>query len=103
MKKAFAFFLLLGAVALAPLGATAGTVVELHLNDIIHSVSAEYVISGIDHAEKINADAVLIWVNTPGGLETSMREMVDRITTARVPVIIYVAPTGSRADRKSVV
>lgn len=97
MKKSLAFALLLGAVALAPSSAAAGTVVELHLNDIIHSVSAEYVVTGIDHAEKINADAVLIWLNTPGGLEPSMREMVDRITTSRVPVIVYVAPTGSRA------
>lgn len=97
MKKFSLFLVLLGVLALTAPAATAGTVVELHLNDIIHSVSAEYVVSGIDHAEKINADAVLIWINTPGGLETSMREMVDRITTARVPVIVYVAPTGSRA------
>lgn len=83
--------------ALLPPPAAATTVVEIRLNEIIHSVTAEYVLKGIDHAEKTNADAVLIWINTPGGLETSMREMVDAITTSRVPVIVYVAPTGSRA------
>ena len=100
MKKTKLWLLLLvlaGALAPIPLPAAATTVVEIHLNEIIHSVSADYVIQGIDYAEKSNADAVLIWINTPGGLETSMRVMVDRITTARVPVIVYVAPTGSRA------
>jgi len=83
---------------LAPLHALAGTVVEIRLTDeIIQPVSAEYVMAGIEHAERINADAVLLWLHTPGGLETSMRDMVDRITTSRVPVIVYVAPTGSRA------
>lgn len=97
MTNRLAVLLLLAVLVLAPSGAAATTVVELHLNDIVHSISAEYVVGGIEHAEKTNADAVLIWLNTPGGLETSMREMVDRITTARVPVIVYVAPTGSRA------
>ena len=100
MKKNKLWLLLLvlaGALAPIPVPAAATTVVEIHLNEIIHSVSADYLIQGIDYAEKSNADAVLIWINTPGGLETSMREMVDRITTARVPVIVYVAPTGSRA------
>ena len=100
MKKTKLWLLLLvlaGALAPIPLPAAATTVVEIHLNEIIHSVSADYLIQGIDYAEKSNADAVLIWINTPGGLETSMRVMVDRITTARVPVIVYVAPTGSRS------
>ncbi|MBI4467529.1 MAG: nodulation protein NfeD [Acidobacteria bacterium] len=97
MRKPLQGLLFLLALLLAPPSAQAGTVVELRLNEIVHSVSAAYLIEGIEHAEKTNADAVLIWLNTPGGLETSMREMVDRITASRVPVIVYVAPTGSRA------
>ncbi|MFQ5694961.1 MAG: nodulation protein NfeD [Terriglobia bacterium] len=80
-----------------PVLARAGTVVEIQLDEIIHSVSAEYVITGIDHAEEINADAVLIWMSTPGGWYVWMREIVDRISTSRVPVIVYVAPTGAHA------
>lgn len=94
MKRALlaaAVLLLVAAPALA------GTVVEIRMNEIVHSVSAEYLIAGLEHAEKTNADAVLIWINTPGGLESSMREMVDHITASKVPVIVYVAPTGSRA------
>ncbi|MBI2955775.1 MAG: nodulation protein NfeD [Acidobacteria bacterium] len=94
MKKAA--LLALPWLLLAP-AARAGTVVELRLTDIVHTISADYIVAGIDHAEKTRADAVLIWINTPGGLEPEMRRMVDRITTSRVPVITYVAPTGSRA------
>jgi membrane-bound serine protease (ClpP class) len=54
-------------------------------------------VHGIEHAERANADAVLITLNTPGGLETSMRQIVDKITSSRMPVIVYVAPRGSRA------
>ncbi|MFQ5662341.1 MAG: nodulation protein NfeD [Terriglobia bacterium] len=97
MRRRVLFPGLFVALSLVSAEAAASTVVELRLVDIVHSISAEYIVSGIDYAEQSNADAVLIWINTPGGLETSMREMVDRITNARVPVIVYVAPTGSRA------
>ncbi|MFQ5723355.1 MAG: nodulation protein NfeD [Terriglobia bacterium] len=76
----------------------ANRVVELRLDDeIIHSVSADYVVSGIRYAEQTNADAVLLRLHTPGGLSDSMREIVNSITNSRVPVIVYVAPTGARA------
>ncbi|MGH9863340.1 MAG: NfeD family protein [Candidatus Acidiferrales bacterium] len=97
MRKFLPLFAV-GAFLLSASTAAAGTVVEIRLQDeIVHSITAEYLVDGIEHAEKINADAVLIWLHTPGGLETSMREMVDRITASKVPVIVYVAPTGSRA------
>jgi membrane-bound serine protease (ClpP class) len=97
MKKTLLAFVLLSSLGLAPC-AFAGTVVEIHLQDeIIQPVTAEYIVAGIQHAAQVNADAVLLWVNTPGGLETSMRQIVDAITTSKVPVIVYVAPTGSRA------
>ena len=95
MKRSSVLLLLLLAV-LFPWAAGA-QVVEIALDQIIHPVSAEYVLAGIDHAEQTKADAVLIILNTPGGLMTSMRKIVDRITSSRVPVIVYVAPTGSRA------
>ncbi len=97
MKKLALFFVVVLAVLAAALPTSAATVVEIQLDDVIHSVSAEYVLQGIEHAEKTNADAVLIVINTPGGLYSSMREIVDRITASRVPVIVYVSPTGSHA------
>ena len=71
--------------------------VQLDLKEIIHPVSADYVLRGLGHAKGINAQAILIIVDTPGGLETSMRKIVDHITRSPIPVITYVAPTGARA------
>jgi membrane-bound serine protease (ClpP class) len=72
------------------------TVVEIDLDDIIEPVTAEYVVNGIRVANNENAAAVLLEVSTPGGLDTSMRDIIQAIIGSRVPVIAYVAPSGSR-------
>jgi membrane-bound serine protease (ClpP class) len=72
-------------------------VVVLHLDDTIQPISAQYLKRGIDFAKAQNASAVLVEINTPGGLVDSMREMVGTIVASPVPVIVYVAPAGSRA------
>ncbi len=72
-------------------------VVEVDLNDIVEPVSAEYVTRGISHANQIHANGVLLELSTPGGLDTSMREIISAIVGSRVPVITYVAPSGHRA------
>ena len=72
-------------------------VVLIHLDDTIQPVSAGYMGRGLDTAAAQHADAVLIEINTPGGLLESMRQMVSRIIASPVPVIAYVAPSGSRA------
>src|ERR1044071_9449540 len=81
-----------------PVCATArADVLRLKLDDQITPASAEVIASAIDRAERENATALIIMLNTPGGLDTSMREIVARIDASRVPVIIYVAPSGARA------
>jgi membrane-bound serine protease (ClpP class) len=70
---------------------------HLKLDDQITPASAEVVVSAIARAERDNATALIITLNTPGGLETSMREIISRIIASRVPIIVYVAPSGSRA------
>lgn len=72
-------------------------VVEVDLDDMVQPVSAEYVIRGIRHANQINANAVLLEIDTPGGFESSMRDIIQAILESRVPVITYVAPRGGRA------
>ena len=72
-------------------------VLRLTLNDQITPASAEVITAAIDRAEREQATALIITLNTPGGLDTSMSEIVSRIDTSRVPVIIYVAPSGARA------
>jgi membrane-bound serine protease (ClpP class) len=72
-------------------------VVVLTLDEMIHQVSAEYIIRGIKFANQAQADAVLIEMDTPGGLNNSMRAIVQAIFDSRVPVITYVAPSGASA------
>ena len=72
-------------------------VVVLHLDDTIQPISADYLKRGIDRAAEIHAQAVLVELNTPGGLLDSTRSMVGDILNSPSPVIFYVAPAGSRA------
>jgi membrane-bound serine protease (ClpP class) len=72
-------------------------VVVLHLDDTIQPISADYLKRGLDRAAELHAQAVLVEMNTPGGLLDSMRTMVGDILASPVPVIVYVAPAGSRA------
>ena len=58
---------------------------------------AEFMVSGIQEAEKQKAEALVIQLDTPGGLDSSMRQIVQAISNARVPVIVYVSPSGARA------
>jgi membrane-bound serine protease (ClpP class) len=72
-------------------------VVVLDLNDTIQPISEEYVTRGLAQAEATNANAILIELNTPGGLLDTTRSLVSKILASPVPVIVYVAPSGSRA------
>ncbi|HEY1501603.1 MAG TPA: nodulation protein NfeD [Acidobacteriaceae bacterium] len=81
----------------ARVGAQNGQVVILHLDDTIQPISADYLKRGIDRAADIHAQAVLVELNTPGGLLESTRTMVGEILNSPAPVIFYVAPAGSRA------
>ncbi len=72
-------------------------VVVLRLDDTIQPISEEYLTRGLTLAETDRSVAVLVMLNTPGGLLDSTRSMVGRILASPVPVIVYVAPSGSRA------
>ena len=58
---------------------------------------AEYIGEGIDAANREGAALILITINTPGGLDTSMREIIQRIIDSKSPVAVYVTPAGARA------
>jgi membrane-bound serine protease (ClpP class) len=73
-------------------------VVDIKLNMMIHQVSAEYVERGIRYANEQNAAAILLELNTPGGLVTATQELVQAIYASHVPVITYVAPSGASAS-----
>lgn len=72
-------------------------VVEIKLDAMIHQVSAEYVKRGIRYANDRHADAILLELDTPGGLVSATQELVQAIYASRAPVITYVAPSGASA------
>ncbi|MGE5110696.1 MAG: nodulation protein NfeD, partial [Acidobacteriaceae bacterium] len=72
-------------------------VVTVKLDDTINPITEEYVDRAIAHAEKTNAAAVLLELSTPGGLVDSTRGIISKMLASKVPVIVYVTPTGSRA------
>ena len=72
-------------------------VLRIAVNDAIQPVTAEYIGRALDAAAANHDQAVLIEINTPGGLVESTREIIEKIVASSVPVIIYVTPSGSRA------
>jgi membrane-bound serine protease (ClpP class) len=72
-------------------------IVELQLQGEVEPIMAEYINGGIDRANLEGAALILIRIDTPGGLDSSMRAIIQRILDSRVPVAAYVAPGGSRA------
>ena len=72
-------------------------VVELHIDGEIDPVMAEYIDDGIDQANSSDAALILITMDTPGGLDASMREIIQHIIASRAPVAVYVVPAASRA------
>jgi membrane-bound serine protease (ClpP class) len=72
-------------------------ILKVVVDDTIQPITAEYISRAIDEAGSSHAQAVLIEMNTPGGLLSSTREIIDKITKSTVPVIVYVTPTGGHA------
>ncbi len=73
------------------------TVVKITVDAPIHPVTSEYIQKAIEQAEKRQAQLLIICLNTPGGLDTSMRKIIERILASNVPVAAYITPHGARA------
>lgn len=92
--------LMLALLAVAPAAAqttAAPPVLVVRLDGALSPVTANVLISAVDEAEARGAAALLVEVDTPGGLVTSMREVVQRFLNAQVPILTYVTPNGARA------
>ncbi len=77
--------------------AAAGPVRVIRMADIISPVTSDYLRQQIEAAGETGASCLVVELDTPGGLETAMRDMVKEILNAELPVIVYVAPPGARA------
>jgi membrane-bound serine protease (ClpP class) len=96
------FAILLGMVAvvwiLGPTPASAAqAVAQIDMDSAITPVTVRLLAMAVDRAQSEGAQALIIRLNTPGGLERSMRSMVQTILGSPIPIIVYVSPTGARA------
>ena len=98
MKRFLSFFLCAVLIfAASAKGAGAAKVLQIKVQSVISPPIAQFIADSIKQAENEKARALLVELDTPGGLDTSMREIVKSIMESRVPVIVYVYPSGARA------
>jgi len=102
MLKIIRFSLLMGLLIAASISigtgaqATSSRIDVFHAKGTINPVLANYIDRGISQAEEDNVIACIIQLDTPGGLDTAMRDIVQDIVSAEVPVVVYVSPSGAR-------
>ncbi len=84
-------------VACAPRIGQRDAVHVLTADSQVNPVMERYIDRGIDEAERTSARAVVIRLDTPGGLSSSMEDIIKRIQSSRVPIIVYVSPSGGKA------
>lgn len=85
-------------IALSSVARADGTAILMDLEGPLGVATAEYIIGGIEQAEEQGANIVIIRMDTPGGLVSPMRDIVQTILGSEVPVVTYVSPGGARAD-----
>jgi len=93
VKKAFVLLLLLAALT----SLSFSSILKITVAAPIHPVTSEYIRNAIDKADKEEASLLIIAIDTPGGLDTSMREIIEHILGAETPIAAYVHPSGARS------
>jgi len=88
----FAFILLVLSPVFCP-----AAILKITVDAAIHPVTSEYIREAIDRADKEDASLLLMTLNTPGGLDSSMREIIEKILSAKTPVAAFVSPSGGRS------
>jgi len=100
LRSSGSAYILIAAILLLlllPAAASAGSIIILDVKDTITPPVASYIGENIDKAVKEGAQAIVIRLDTPGGLDSSMRDIIQKEMNANIPVIVYVAPKGARA------
>ncbi|MEW5894546.1 MAG: nodulation protein NfeD [Candidatus Omnitrophota bacterium] len=103
MKRLICLFFIVALFLLPSTALSQNFVYSIQLeDDTINPITAEYIINAIDQAESDEAQALVLKLDTPGGLLNSTRKIVKSIIAARTPVVVYIAPGGSRAGSAGV-
>jgi membrane-bound serine protease (ClpP class) len=74
-----------------------GSIPIVELDGVVHPVSAGHIVRAIHQADQSGAPLLVLRMNTPGGLDSSMRQIIDAMLAARTPVAVFVGPSGARA------
>jgi membrane-bound serine protease (ClpP class) len=86
----------LAALLLGPAVAARADIPVVELDGVVHAITAAHVVQAIDRADAAGAPLLVIRMDTPGGLDSSMRQIIDRILSSRTPVAVFVGPSGAR-------
>jgi len=84
-------------VAASPAGGQASSILAVTVDGVITPIMADHIRDVLDRAERDGHQALIVQLDTPGGLDTSMRDIIQSFLNARVPVIVFVSPQGARA------
>ncbi|MDQ1343108.1 MAG: hypothetical protein QG571_1728, partial [Pseudomonadota bacterium] len=89
--------MLAGWMLLATASTPGGRAVLLPVQGPIGPATSDFFVRKLNEAGAANAAVVIVTIDTPGGLDTAMRDMIQAILAAEVPVVAYVSPSGARA------
>jgi len=97
VKRLLIALFLLALVLPATAGAARPKVLAIHFVEDVNPVTQDWLNGQLDHAQSHGYSAAVILLDTPGGLEESMRKIVQKELSLRIPVVVYVTPEGARA------
>jgi membrane-bound serine protease (ClpP class) len=86
-----------GLILLAACGPAHADIPVVELQGVVHAVTAGHVVQAIERADAAGAPLLVLRLDTPGGLDTAMRQIVDKMLNCRTPVAVWVGPSGARA------
>jgi membrane-bound serine protease (ClpP class) len=69
----------------------------VELDGVVHAVTAAHVTQAIERADASGAPLLILRLDTPGGLDTAMRQIIDKMLNCRTPIAVFVGPSGARA------
>lgn len=96
IKKLF-LYLLIAFIPLFSVRLSEADILVITVEGVVNPVMSEFISNSIDRAEETDAEVLVIELDTPGGLDTSMRSIVKKIIASHVPIAVYVSPSGARA------
>ncbi|HDZ62882.1 MAG TPA: nodulation protein NfeD [Nitrospirae bacterium] len=97
MKKIALFIVFTAFLSLTTAALSYADIIVIRASGVVNPVMAEFISNNLDNAAAEKADVLVVELDTPGGLDASMRIIIKKIIASEVPVVVYVSPSGARA------